>query len=149
MGLPLTNSGPSEAAAAAEVSANERLRFLHWRVDAEVLRLYGLPAHLERKLLDLFGGIRRRGVPFEQTEYFPKGFTDLDRLDDLLAITVDWPKTNRRRAKLMDLEEARGLTSAETSELVNLQRLADASVSLTKPAGNGEVDELIERLERR
>jgi hypothetical protein len=149
MGLPLPGSEPSEAAAADRDSAKERLRFLHWRVDAEVLRLYGLPAKLERRLLDLFGGIRRRGVPFEQTEYFPKGFGDLERLDDLLAITVDWPKTNRQRARLMDFEETRELTTAEAGELENLQRLADASVSLTKPAGTGEIDDLIERLERR
>jgi hypothetical protein len=139
----------SEVETPGKEANQEALEFLHWRVDAEVLRLYHLPAPMERKLLDLFSGVRRRGVPFEQTEYFPKGFTDLERLDDLLAITVDWPKTNRRRAKLMDLEETSTLTTAEASELENLQRLADASVSLTKPAGTGEVDELIERLERR
>ena len=54
-------------------AVNEQLKILHWRIDAEVLRLYALPASLERKVLDLFSGVRRRGVPFEQTEYFPKG----------------------------------------------------------------------------
>jgi hypothetical protein len=94
-------------------------------------------------------GVRRRGVPFEQAEYFPKGFTDVDRLSDLLAITADWPKTNRRRAKLIDLEEEGRLTSTEAEELKNLQRLADALVSLQRPVQLEGADELIERLKRR
>jgi len=49
----------------------------------------------------------------------------------------------------MDLEETRALTTAEASELENLQRLADANVGLTKPLAKGEIDELIEKLERR
>ncbi len=144
--LPLSGS-PTGASAGA--ITGERLKFLHWRIDAEVLRLYGLPAKLERTILDLFSGIRRRGVPFEQTEYFPAGFTDLERLQELLAITADWPKINRRRAKLMDLQETRNLTAPEARELDGLQRLADASVSLAKPAERDRVDELIEGLERR
>lgn len=56
-----------EAVTAGSDPESERLKFLHWRVDAEVLRLYNLPAKLERKLLDLFSGVRRRGVPFVQT----------------------------------------------------------------------------------
>ncbi|NQU26341.1 MAG: N-6 DNA methylase [Candidatus Nealsonbacteria bacterium] len=127
----------------------EQLKILHWRIDAEVLRLYNLPATMEYKILDLFRGIRRRGVPFEQTEYFPKGFTELDRLSDLLAITVDWPKTNRRRAKLIDLEEEGRLTPAQAEELENLQRLADASVSLLQPVQMEDADRIIEDLKRR
>ncbi len=127
----------------------EQLKVLHWRIDAEVLRLYNLPAAMERKVLDLFRGIRRRGVPFEQTEYFPKGFTELDRLSDLLAITSDWPKTNRRRAKLIDLEEEGRLTPARADELENLQRLADASVSLLQPVQLEGADRIIENLKRR
>ena len=111
---------------AADAAVLEHLRILHWRIDAEVLRLYDLPAALERKVLDLFSGVRRRGVPFEQTEYFPKEFTELDRLSDLLAITTDWPKTNKRRAKLLDLEEEDRVTPQQAEELENLQRLAHA-----------------------
>jgi hypothetical protein len=138
---------------AAETSTSdaesERLKFLHWRVDAEVLRLYNLPPKLERQLLDLFSGVRRRGVPFVQTEYFPKGYTDLDRLSDLLAITVDWEKTNRRRAKLMDLEDEGRLTPAQTEELANLQRLADALIGLMEPWKPNEVDHAVERAKQR
>jgi hypothetical protein len=142
-------SGAPETESPADEAAMERLRTLHWRIDAEVLRLYDLPADLERKVLGLFTGIRRRGVPFEQTQYFPKDFTDLDRLSDLLAITADWPKTNRRRAKLIDLEEEGRLTPAQAEELENLQRLADASVSLLHPVQMEEADRIIEDLKRR
>jgi hypothetical protein len=31
-------------------------------IDAEVLKLYDLPSHLERQLLDLFTGVERKGV---------------------------------------------------------------------------------------
>lgn len=129
-------------------ATEEQLKILHWRIDAEVLRLYILPAPLERKVLDLFSGIRRRGVPFEQTEYFPKGFSDLERLSDLLAITADWPKTNRRRAKLIDLEESGQLTPEQATELEHLQRLADARVNLLKPRQADAIDQQIEKLKR-
>jgi hypothetical protein len=128
---------------------SERLRFLLWRVDAEVLRLYNLPAKLERRLLDLFCGVRRRGVPFVQMEYFPRGYNDLDRLNDLLAITVDWDKTNRRRGKLLDLEDEGRLTPAQSQELVNLQRLADALLGLMEPWKPDAVDRAVERAKQR
>jgi hypothetical protein len=130
-------------------SQAEQLKLLHWRIDAEVLRLYNLPGELERKVLDLFAGVKRRGVPFNQTDYFPKDFTELDRLSELLAITVDWPKTNRRRARLLDSEEEGRLSPAEADELENLQRLADARVSLLRPVQMEGADQIIEDLKRR
>lgn len=140
-------------AADAEVLPSDelkkQLKVLHWRIDAEVLRLYDFPASLEREVLDLFIGIRRRGVPFEQTEYFPKGFTELEGLRDLLAITADWPKTNRRRAKLIDLEEEGRLTPTQADELKKLQRLADARVTYHQPVQMEDADRLIENLKRR
>jgi len=138
-----------ETEATTSDAESERLKFLHWHVDAEVLQLYNLPAKLERQLLDLFSGVRRRGVPFVQTEYFPKGHTDLDRLSDLLAITVDWEKTNRRRGKLMDLEDEGSLTPAQAEELANLQRLADALLGLIEPWKPDEVDLAVERAKQR
>jgi len=114
-----------------------------------VLRLYNLPAKLERRLLDLFSGVRRRGVPFVQLEYFPKGYADLDRLSDLLAITADWGKTNRRRGKLMDLEDESRLTPAQAAELANQQRLADALLCLMEPWEADEVDRAVERAKQR
>ena len=144
-----TLEGTEGAELVVDAAMLEQLKTLHWRIDAEVLRLYDLPAALERKVLNLFSGVRRRGVPFEQTEYFPKDFTELDRLSDLLAITVDWPKTNRRRAKLIDLEEEDCLTPQQVEELKNLQRLADARISLLHPIQMEGADELIEKLKRR
>jgi hypothetical protein len=138
----------AKADAPTQAASDEDLRFLHWRIDVEVLRLYDLPPKLERRLLDLFTGATRRGVPFEQTEYFPAYFTDLDRLRDLLAITADWPKTNRRRAKLIDLEEERRLTPAQREELEGLQRLADCRVSLLRPVQMERADEIIDKLKR-
>ena len=128
---------------------SERLEYLHWRVDAEVLRLYDLPAHLERQVLDLFTGVERKGVPFVQTEYFPPDFTEFDRLSELIAITVDWPKTNRRRSRLMDIEEEGRLTAKQAHELGSLQRLADARVSLSRPVLLEGADQIIEDLKRR
>jgi hypothetical protein len=139
---------PLEEEVQIDDATSERLKFLHWRIDAEVLRLYNLPAALERKVLDLFSGVSRRGVPFRQTEYFPPGFTDLERLSDLLAITVDWPKTNRRRAKLIDLEEEGRLTPRQAEELETLQRLADATVSFYRPVQLEDADKIIEHLRR-
>jgi hypothetical protein len=48
-------------------------------VDAEILRLYDLPPRLERQLLDLFSGFKRRGVPFNFSRYFPEDFGLLSR----------------------------------------------------------------------
>jgi len=52
----------------------EKARTLLLQVDASVLRLYALPPRLERKLLDLFRGYPRQGVPFIFEEYFPTDF---------------------------------------------------------------------------
>ncbi|MCB1226924.1 MAG: SAM-dependent DNA methyltransferase [Verrucomicrobiales bacterium] len=113
--------------------AEERLMHLHWRVDAEILRLYNLPAELERQLLDLFTGVERRGVPFKQTEYFPAHFTDLQRLEDLLAITADWEKTSARKTELIEKKIRREASEAELGELARLKRLTEARGELFAP----------------
>lgn len=46
-------------------------------LDAAVLRLYGLPARLERQLLDYFRGHERRGVGCVFGDYFPANFESL------------------------------------------------------------------------
>ncbi len=46
------------------------------RLDAEVLRLYDLPAHAERFLLDQFAGEKRPGVPVTFDRHYPDGLTD-------------------------------------------------------------------------
>lgn len=133
------------------LTPEEELKYLHWRIDAEVLRLYDLPAAMERRILDLFTGVQRRGVPFTQMEYFPKGFTHLDRLSDLLAITADWEQTNRRRCHLIRKDVKSHLNEKEQVELQSLEILADARVALMDlqyPTGKDELTLLEERLKR-
>ena len=47
------------------------LRRLLIFVDAELLRLYNLPARAERLLLDSFARYIRKGIPFEFKQYYP------------------------------------------------------------------------------
>lgn len=127
----------------------EKLKTLHWRIDAEVLRLYGLPPHLERQLLALFSGVERRGVPFEQNEYFPQDFTDISRLSELLDITVDWEQTNERRFQLIEKKVERNISSDEKRELADLQQLTDARIRLLAPLPIKQLEEVRAELERR
>ncbi|HMY21168.1 MAG TPA: hypothetical protein PKA58_32820, partial [Polyangium sp.] len=117
----------------------------------EVLRLYGLPAWAERKILNLFTGMRRRGVPFHQETYFPRGFSALDRLSDLLAITADWPQTNERRCELIAKKIKKTLTEGEIREFDYLDGLADARcafVNVLYPSGPSALDVIAEELKR-
>jgi len=111
----------------------EALKVLHWRIDAEVLKLYALPVELERKLLDYFSGSKRVGVPFHQDRYFPEGFDLPISLADYLAITADWEATNARRLALIERKLGGGLSSEEQAELKNLKRLASAKSALVLP----------------
>lgn len=102
----------------------ENLRALHWRVDAEVLKLYALPAGLERELLDFFDGVPRVGIPFEQRGYIPLDFRETQRLDEFLRITDEWEQTDDRRSELVEKEyRGGGRTAVENTEFVELQRL--------------------------
>ena len=53
-----TNEGPADVAAPKAESVRTALLVM----DAAVLRAYGLPPHLERRLLALFDGVERKGV---------------------------------------------------------------------------------------
>ncbi len=107
-------------------AAREHLRALHWRVDAEVLKLYALPAELERELLDFFDGVTRVGVPFEQRGYIPLAFRETQRLDEYLRITDEWEQTDDRRGQLIEKQyRGGGRTTAEQVEFAELQRLYD------------------------
>ena len=55
------------------------------RMDAEVLRLYDLPPRLEWQLLDLFGGMERKGVGCEFHGYYPKGLDAYVPLHELIS----------------------------------------------------------------
>jgi type I restriction-modification system DNA methylase subunit len=128
---------------------SDELKTLQWRIDAEALRLYDLPPHLERQLLDLFTGIERRGVPFKQTDYIPKGFSDISTLSELLAVTADWGQTNERRAQLILKEVKKTISPAENRELDYLQNLADARISLLAPLPIKELEALRDKLKQR
>jgi len=111
----------------------EDLKALHWRVDAEVLRLYNLPAPLERKLLVFFSGVERRGVPFRQIEYFPERVSYLNRLCDLIAITKEWDIHAARKEELIEKKVRRNATAEELTELQELKRLTSARRELFVP----------------
>jgi len=64
---------------------DEELKQLRLQVDAEVLKQYDLAPRDERMLLDLFAGQKRPGVPFEQTEYYPKDFVPCFSLHEYLS----------------------------------------------------------------
>ncbi len=132
----------SDEGALERPGALEKARDLMLRVDAEVLRLYRLPAPLERQLLDLFAGWKRTGVPFHFERYFPPHFEDCLPLHDLIAITQDWPKTNRRRGTLIEKKVRRAISRDEKEELGRLQELADLRVRLVAPLPLRELEQL-------
>jgi len=131
----------SEEDALERPGASEKARDLMLRVDAEVLRLYRLPAPLERQLLDLFASRERAGVPFHFERYFPPHFKDCPPLHDLIAMTQDWPKTNRRRGTLIEKKVRRAITRDE-EELGRLQELADLRIRLVAPLPLRELERL-------
>ena len=127
----------------------EQIRELHWRIDAEVLELYGLPSEVERQLLDYFAGWERVGVPFKQNRYFPEGFEEPISLRDFLAITTDWEATNDRRYELIAAEETSELNTDESMELQNLQRLAGLKRELLSSPPLRELIEIEANLRKR
>ncbi len=54
-------------------------------MDAAVLQAYDLPPRLERQLLDLFGGVQRKGVGCTFAGYYPVGFSSCLPLHMLLS----------------------------------------------------------------
>ncbi len=137
----------TETSSTSQVDSN-RLRVLHWRMDAAVLRLYKLPPKLERQLLNYFSGHRRERVPFEQTEYIPAHAPELQTLDQLLAVTVDWERHNERRSALIDQEYEGRLSEAELAELESLQGLASLRRNLIAPLPIAELEAEVERLKQ-
>lgn len=54
-------------------------------INAEVMRLYDLPPKLEREVLDLFNGYKRKGVHFKFDRYYPEGFESWIPLHEYLS----------------------------------------------------------------
>ncbi len=115
-------------------------------LDCEVLRLYDLPPHLERLLLDVFAGWERVGVPFTQLSYFPEGFVANVSLSDFRTIEESWERTNRERGQRIDRGISGELTHVESARLSVLQEYADFHVHQVAPRPTRELDTLEDRL---
>jgi len=122
------------------------LRELLLNVDMEVLRLYSLPAKLERLLLDTFTGWKRAGVPFKQDCYFPVDFQAEVSFADFRKLEESWPRTNRERGLLIDKQIAGNLNDIERARLELLQEYADYHINQVAPRPVHELDELERRL---
>jgi hypothetical protein len=119
-------------------SAREQLE----RVDAEVLRLYKLPANLERQLLDLFATWPRPGVPFNFDRYYPEHFQEVITYQEFLQITEDWSDTNKTRIQLIHKELGQGISREEHEQLERLQTLADYRIRLIAPLPLREAEQV-------
>jgi hypothetical protein len=104
-------------------------------LDAEILRLYDLPAQAERWMLDQFAGEQRPGVPVPFTSYYPEDFRADVPLYVYLSKTFQQglrgktPElTNRQEERydtLVAKADAGSLTDAEADELDRLQAEVD------------------------
>lgn len=103
-------------------------------LDAEVLRLYALPARSERLLLEQFRGEQRPGIPVPFTEYYPADTPDVPlyayRADSyqrsLAGRSAELPKKDiARYESLLAKAEIGKLTNRETDRLHDLQAEVD------------------------
>ena len=69
----------------AGTDVQEEARRLLLSIDAQVMRLYDLPPKMEKRVLDLFQGVQRKGVDFEFTGYYPEGFESAVPLHEYLS----------------------------------------------------------------
>ena len=115
-------------------------------LDAEVLKLYGLPPRLERQLLDLFTGVERKGVGCDFRGYCTTKLSQPIRLSDFVGYESNWPSTNRRRGELVDTEIGGTITSTEAAELAGLQAYADYYLEKVSPRPTHVLEELENRV---
>ena len=115
-------------------------------VDAAVLRQYNLPIDLEYRLLSLFDGWERLGVPFNQSVLLPQVLGGKVRFSDFVHYEKDWRKTNRRRGKLIDKEIEDTINSDERTELEGLQAYAEYYLDRETPIPATELEKLEELL---
>ena len=126
------------------------------RMDAEVLRLYDLPAQAERFLLDQFAGEKRPGMPLSASDpkksfafdrYYPPEFTDAVPLYAYLSesfqrhLRGESPllseEQENRHDQLIAKRDAAKLSAKEARELHDLQAEVDGrdyAVSLPLPS---------------
>lgn len=67
------------------VDIRDAARHLLLSIDAEVMRLYDLPPKMEKRVLDLFQGVQRKGIEFKFERYYPEGFESAVPLHELLS----------------------------------------------------------------
>ena len=113
------------------------------------MRLYGLPPEIERKLLTLFSGKERKGVPFKQVGYFPQSFEGLNTVAELLTVIADWEPKAVRKSELILKKAARTASSEDLAELSELKRLSAARRDLLAPPPIAEAQQLYDDLVRR
>jgi len=130
------------------VLSADDLRLMHWKVDAEVMKLYSLPPELERKILMMFSGAERRGVPFVQTEYFPARIKGINSLAELLDVLTDWDRIAARKTDLVEKKVARTATPSDLKELTELKRLSSARLELLHPLPIDELRSIRDELKR-
>lgn len=63
----------------------DKAKHLLLSIDAEIMRLYDLPPKMEKRILDLFQGVQRKGVDFKFEGYYPKGFESAVPLHEYLS----------------------------------------------------------------
>ncbi|MBP9224722.1 MAG: N-6 DNA methylase [Verrucomicrobiales bacterium] len=131
------------------VLSEDELRLLHWNVDAEVMKLYSLPPELERKVIMMFSGVERRGVPFVQTEYFPARIKGINTLVDLVHIHNDWDRYAARKTDLVEKKVAQTATPSELKELAELKRLSGARLDLLHPLPIDKLKSVRDELKRK
>jgi len=127
-------------------SGSAKLKDMLSDVDCEVLRLYALPANLERQILETFTGWERVGVPFSHAHYLPEGFHADVSFADFRKIDESWSRTNRERGLLIDLQISGKLDEAQRVRLDLLQQYADYHISQVAPVPISELDELERKL---
>ena len=133
-------------AAVSSGTPSAKLERLLLHVDAEVLKLYSLPLDLEQRVLGLFSGRKRVGVPFKQTRYLPRELEGRIRFSDFLQFEEDWSITNRERGRLIDKNISGRLNTEERTRLDALQAYTDYHIERVAPRPTRALDELENRL---
>jgi len=67
------------------VNVQDKAKHLLLSIDADVMRLYDLPPKMEKRVLDLFQGVQRKGVDFSFTGYYPEDFESAVPLHEYLS----------------------------------------------------------------
>jgi hypothetical protein len=117
------------------------------RMDAEVLRLYGLPARAERILLDLFRGQQRPGVPGNFARYYPSEFEKPVPLYAYLSASYQRAQNGEPATlaqaqqetydRLLAKKAAAELGTQEEAELYSLQAEVDGRAYAVQVPDNG------------